>query len=109
MFSLYSRQIPTILNSNLASTHTLLLTTDAPSVKIFIRLQVNLKIISDSRIRSIIAKGPKYRFPGSVSGQYYVEVVYNLIANNTFQTKDLGFSVQSDNFICMKLFLSNVS
>ena len=23
----------------------------------------NLKVISDSRIRSIIAKGPKYRFP----------------------------------------------
>ena len=29
----------------------------------FIRLRANLRIISDSRIRSIIAKGPKYKFP----------------------------------------------
>ena len=39
----------------------------------FIRLQVmllrHLKIISDSRIRSIIAKGPKYRFPVQIDFQ----------------------------------------
>ena len=29
----------------------------------------NLKIISDSRIRSIIAKGPKYRFPVQIDFQ----------------------------------------
>ena len=29
----------------------------------------NLKIISDSRIRSIIAKGPKYRFPVQIDIQ----------------------------------------
>ena len=27
------------------------------------RITDNLKIISDSRIRSLIAKGPQYRFP----------------------------------------------
>ena len=29
----------------------------------------NLKIISDLRIRSIIAKGPKYRFPAKINFQ----------------------------------------
>ena len=29
----------------------------------------NLKIISDSRIRLIIAKGPKYRFPAKIDFQ----------------------------------------
>ena len=27
---------------------------------------VNLKIITDSRIRSVISKGPKYRFPANI-------------------------------------------
>ena len=39
----------------------------------FIRLRVmymgNLRIISDSRIRSIIAKGPKYSFPVHIDFQ----------------------------------------
>ena len=38
----------------------------------FIRFHIitgNLKIISDSRIRSIIAKGPKYRFPAKIDFQ----------------------------------------
>ena len=45
----------------------------ARTLNMFIRLQVvitgNLKIISDSRIRSIIAKGPKYRFPVQIDFQ----------------------------------------
>ena len=31
----------------------------------------NLKVISDSRIHSIIAKGPKYRFPNRIDFKYY--------------------------------------
>ena len=34
----------------------------ARTLNMFTRLRGNLKIISDSRIRSIIAKDPKYRF-----------------------------------------------
>ena len=47
----------------------------ARTLDMFIRLQVmllraiNLKIISDSRVRSITAKGPKYRFPVQIDFQ----------------------------------------
>ena len=33
----------------------------------------NLKIISDSRIRSIVSKGPKYRFPSLIDFKNYRE------------------------------------
>ena len=45
---------------------------NARTLNMFIRLRVmsgNLRIISDSRIRWIIAKGPKYRFPVQIDFQ----------------------------------------
>ena len=41
----------------------------------------NLKIISDSRIRSIIAKGPKYRFPVQIDFQKCREKMQDLLMN----------------------------
>ena len=38
----------------------------------------NLKIISDSRIRSIIAKGPKYKFPVQIDFQKCREKLQDL-------------------------------
>ena len=39
----------------------------------------NLKIISNSRIRSIIAKGPKYRFPVQIDFQKCREKLQHLL------------------------------
>ena len=41
----------------------------------------NLKIISDSRIRSIIAKGPKYRFPLQIDFQSVAKKLQHLLIN----------------------------
>ena len=41
----------------------------------------NLKIISDSRIRSIIAKGPKYRFPVQIDFQKCRQKLQYLLMN----------------------------
>ena len=41
----------------------------ARTLNMFIRLRAYLRIISDSRIRSIIAKGPKYKFPVRIDFQ----------------------------------------
>ena len=41
----------------------------------------NLKIIPDSRIRSIIAKGPKYRFPVHIDFQSCREKMQHLLMN----------------------------
>ena len=35
----------------------------------------NLKIISDSRIRYIVSKGPKYRFPSRIDIKKYREEI----------------------------------
>ena len=41
----------------------------------------NLRMISDSRIRSIIAKGPKYRFPVHTNFQKCREKLQHLLMN----------------------------
>ena len=41
----------------------------------------NLRIISDSRIRSIIAKGPKYRFPVHIDFQSVAKKLQHLLMN----------------------------
>ena len=41
----------------------------------------NLKIISDSRIRSIIAKGPKYRVPVQIDFQKCHKKLQDLLMN----------------------------
>ena len=41
----------------------------------------SLKIISDSRIRSILAKGPKYRFPAKIDFQKRHEKSLLLLIN----------------------------
>ena len=41
----------------------------------------NLKIIYDSRIRSIIAKGPKYRFPAKIDFQKCRKKLLHLLMN----------------------------
>ena len=41
----------------------------------------SLKIISDSRIRLIIAKGPKYRFPVKIDFQKCRKILQHLLMN----------------------------
>ena len=41
----------------------------------------SLKIISDSRIRSIIAKGPKYRFPVQIIFKSVAKKLQHLLIN----------------------------
>ena len=53
----------------------------------------NLRIISDSRIRSIIAKGPKYRFPVHVDFQKCREKLQHLLMN--FETVGVSESMLS--------------
>ena len=41
----------------------------------------NLKIISDSRIRYIVSKGPKYRFPSRIDLKQYSEEIASALNN----------------------------